>query len=93
MIEVISSAEYRAKKEYNDDGWEYITECGWFVGISFAQKRALVKYRKDRHAGRKILPGDLYVRQFNKCDGTTYVWRTKKVFFEIICKLDLFPDV
>lgn len=97
-ITVIHSETLKARKAYYDDGWDMIQE---FEGpmmkdpkLTFAEKRMLVKYKRWKGTfSAKILPGQLYVRQFNNMDGDTYVWRTKKEFFDLANKYDLFPDI
>lgn len=106
MLEVIGNKTHVARKEYYDDGWEFMGEwisSGCYIGtpywykgprkhITFAEGRILVKYRKDRKAGNRIYPGQLYQRQFNKYDGQVYYWRMKKDLYDIACKYELFPE-
>jgi hypothetical protein len=103
MVEVISSTEHKAKKVYNDDCWEFISEWigeGCPVGtikkpekITFSEARMLVKYRRDYKSAGKIQIGQVYVRQFNKYEGDAYTWRAKKELYELACKYDLFPEI
>lgn len=104
MLDIIRSTTQKAKKEYHDDGWEEISEwisggCETYdsrnkqISIPFSELRLVVKFRNDKKAGGKINIGDEYVRQFNKYEGQTYTWRTKKVFFEWFEKYDLFPEL
>lgn len=91
-----------ARKEYNDDGWEFINE--WIVGgccvgtfkhpmkITFAEARLCVAF-KNRPKPWRILKGDRYERQFNSYDGHTYVWRMNKKMYDLACKYDLFPEI
>jgi hypothetical protein len=100
MIEIINRATYKARKEYRDDAWEFIREwissgCPVYYGkkhLEFKEARLLVYYKNNPKIASKILPGQQYERQFNKYDGEVYTWRTKKEFFDLACKYDLFPD-
>lgn len=99
MITVIHRETVKARKEYYDDGWEFVKE--WLddhgsLGpkkLTFAELRTLGKYRMEELKGSKILKGQFYERQFNSYDGQTYTWRMKKDLYDIACKYDLFPDV
>ena len=98
---VIHRKVTKAKKEYNDDGWEWIKEWiddGCCVGtyrkpqkITFAEGRILVAHR-NKPKPHKILPGEVYQHQFNKMDGDTYTFRMNQKLYEIACKYDLFPE-
>lgn len=101
-ITVIHSTTQTARKEYFDDGWEFIKEWideglwgGDVIGkqkkITFAEARILVKHR-NRPKPYKILPGDMYERQFNNYDGQVYTWRMNRQLYELACKYDLFPE-
>lgn len=97
-VTVIHSGTFKARKTYNDDGWDTIQEFdGPSLGdpkLTFAEKRTLVKYRRWKgQQPHKILPGQMYERQFNNMDGDVYTWRTKKEFFDLMSKYDLFPDI
>ena len=106
MIDVISNTTQKAKKEYYDDAWDFIQE--WISGgcwvhgernnsprkhITFTEGRFLAKVRRGEIKGSKILVGQEYVRQFNKYEGDTYTWRTKKEFYDLASKYDLFPEI
>jgi hypothetical protein len=97
-VTVIHSGVFKARKTYNDDGWDMISDWDGPYGddpkITFAEKRMLVKYTRQKgHQPNKILPGQLYERQFNNMDGDVYTWRTKKEFYDFARKFDLFPDI
>jgi len=101
-IEVISSKIVTARKEYYDDAWEFISDfihdgCDTSLypdkPLSFSEKRALVYYRNNRREGARIMPGQLYKRQFNKYEGEAYTFRTKQLFFELCCRYELFPEL
>lgn len=93
-----------ARKQYADDGWEFIDE--WISGgccvrrhcldtrrITFSEGRILVSYRNGQKNGGVIEKGDRYVRQFNNYDGDVYTWRMKEELYNIACKYDLFPEL
>lgn len=102
MIQAIHRQTVKARKEYYDDGWEFIDEWirdGCCVGsfsrprkITFAEGRILVSHRR-RLQPQKIFKGDIYERQFNEYDGDTFTFRMNKALFEIACKYDLFPEL
>lgn len=96
MIDIISHTIQVAKKEYFDDGWELVSEWNGYVPpkakITFADKRLLVKWRNNYKAMGRIYPGQSYVRQFNKMDGDTYTWRTKKEVYDFCSKFSLFDE-
>jgi hypothetical protein len=102
-LQVIHSTAQKARKTYHDDGWEFISEWisgGCYVGtfrrpqkITFGEARILVGYKKDNKRAYKILPGDMYQRQFNSCDGDTFTFRMKQDLFTMACKYDLFPEI
>lgn len=106
MIEVIRESVQKAKKEYRDDGWEFIQEwlgegCPVYKDsnyrerghLTFAEARYLVQIRNRTILPHKILPGQLYRSQFNKYDGDTYTYRTKEEFFQLCSKYDLWPEL
>lgn len=96
--QIIHKSVTKARKEYYDDGWDYIQEWEGDLPpnkkLTFTEKKMIVTYKRKKGIyGHKILKGETYIRQFNTYDGTPYVWRTKKVFYDFICKYDLFPDL
>jgi|SRR6187551_1649941 len=100
-VTVIHKTDAIARKEYHDDAWDFIQE--WIDGgcwiedklnpLSFSEKRLLVQYRNRTLKGHRIIKGEKYHRQFNSYDGDTYVWRAKKIFYELACRYDLFPEI
>ena len=97
--QIIHRSTSIARKEYYDDGWEYIQEWegdllkGIKLPLPFSERRMLVTYKTRMKLPYKIFKGELYERQFNTYDGLPYVWRTKKIFYDFLCKYDLFPDL
>lgn len=98
--QIIHKSVTKARKEYPDDGWEDIQNWnGWSEKntqrpLPFSERRMLVKYTRQKgNKGHRILKGEIYERQFNSYEGDTYVWRTKKVFYDFLCKYDLFPEL
>lgn len=96
-IKVINHAEHIARKEYRDDGWEWFSEWinyGCHTGdkkLTFSEGRAIIKAR-DSEKPYMIKPGDKYVSQFNKYEGSVYTWRMKFDLYEIACKYNIFPE-
>lgn len=90
MVTVIHSSTQIARKRYQDDGW------GSLDGIEKDYKlegEMLSNFlRAKDNLPHLIQPGDEYVRQFNLIEGDTCTWRTKKVFFDILVKYDIFDD-
>lgn len=97
-IEVIHNSIQKARKKYGDDAYEFISETvrgynGFDKGVySFAELRMLVAVKQGRESARYIMPGDTYVRQRNKMDGTVFTFRAKKLYHDICCKYDLYPE-
>lgn len=98
-VTVINSRKSTAKKNYPDDGWdiiqEWIADGCWFdkkreKPMTFSEKRLLVGLKNNNPSF--IKRGQTYQYQFNSMDGTTYTWRTKSFFFELMCRYKLFPE-
>lgn len=98
-IQLIHTGTYRARKEYHDDGAEEIIEWrnGGYARHNFEEEidaydkidlEALLKDKPHR-----IQKGQKYERQFNLCDGSPVTWRTKELFYKMMCKYDLFPEI
>ena len=85
MIQQIRSSIHKARKEYDDDGWEFldnwISERGYRdEKVPFSLMRTLVKAKNNPSWARRIIPGQTYQSQFNKCDGDAYYFRIKTEF-------------
>lgn len=100
MIQIIHRSTYKAKRVYEDDGSEFISEfinercyIGLKTKLNFTELRIMVRCRKERDYLNKIMPGQLYERQFNEFEGQTYTWRMKKELYDIACKYHLFPEI
>jgi len=94
-IEVIYNDVHKARKIYFDDGWEDINEwmrSGYYSFKKIEGMDQLILEEMADNQPSRIQPGQLYQRQFNKYEGDAEVWRTKKFFYEIMCKYDLFPE-
>lgn len=94
MLEIISTSEHVAKKEYNCDSSEWLLEYVRDEGrlprkITFAEKRLLVIAQREKF---KILPGAKYIRQAGKYD-YFYVVRMRPEIHKICCKYELYPEV
>lgn len=98
MIQVIRDTTQKASKQYHDSGYEWIMEyignkCyEWDPKPSFADYRILVWVKNNRIEASKIFPGQEYSCQFNKWDGQTYTFRTKKEFQRLCVKYKMYPD-
>lgn len=98
MTEVIRHTTRKARKDYYDDGWDYIEPflsdkgyTGWNKQkISFAHARILVWAKNNLHDAKKILKGETYVHQVNKMDDRVYTFRIKKVFHDMCVKYKLY---
>ncbi len=89
MVQVIKQTEQRARRVYSCGLAEDFGEVQFPSGMTFSERRALVRYRQKK---RKILKGEIYVRQFNKYEGDVYTWVADRDLFKIFCKYDLFPE-
>lgn len=94
-VTIIHEDKYRAKKNYQDDGWDDIDnwidggmDIGKAAPLTFADKRKIVFYTRQRK-GHVIVKGDMYERQFNAMGGDTWVWRTKLFFLELMRRYDI----
>lgn len=99
MITVIHHTTQKARKEYCDDGYEYIRnwiDGGCYAGhgkkITFAEARILVAHRQ-KPKPYMILPGETYVRQFNSIYGDTCTFRMNEQLYKLCCKYDLWPEL
>lgn len=98
MPEVIHNTTQTARKEYDDDAYEFIAVMvdyyNWHPRqrFSIAELRLLVLVKQRSPLARKIMPGDVYVRQRNKMDGSIYTFKAKQSFHDLCCKHDLYPD-
>ncbi len=96
MIQIIHSKIYKARKEYFDDGAENVME--WRRGGYYTNKQTLDPIdvlRIEEEATNepyKIHKGEYYQRQFNNYEGDVGTWRTKQIFYEIMCKYKLFSE-
>ena len=88
-IELIHTGTYRARKEYHDDGAEEIIE---WAKREISPEDLIVLELLLEDKPYRIQKGQLYQRQFNKMDGDAGVWRTKQIFFDLMCKYNLFPE-
>ncbi|WP_188051726.1 hypothetical protein [Flavobacterium sp. GP15] len=96
MPTVISEINIKkSQKDYHCNGCETILEGGSFnqfcenVKLTFSEKRALVLAKENNY---KIIKGNGYLKQFNKQDGETYVFRSIPEIHKICCKYDLYTD-
>lgn len=99
-VDVIRESIQKARKEYCDDGLEWIDQYisdkgwsdGWLGGLkpSFADFRILVWIKNNRKEASRIFPGQRYISQFNNQDGEVFTYRTKTIFHDICVKLKLY---
>lgn len=96
-VEVIKSSEHVSRKKRPDDGIDYIMDWigyGYYTGnvkLSFSEWRVIANIKECVNRNY-IMPGQLYIRQFNKMDGMIYNFCMKADLFKIACKLDLFAQ-
>lgn len=90
MPTIIHNSTQVARKTYQDDGWYSLDDVDREYNM---ETDMLTNYlRAKENQPHLIKPGDEYVRQFNTDGGDTWVWRTKKVFFDILVKYNIFDD-
>ena len=103
MYELINEQEFKARKIHVDHGFECIRQAynsyrsfdgrehpdgSYLPQECFADIRAA--YLMEN--GPRIMPGDKYVRQCGKYDGEFGMFKTKKVYWDLINSLNLLPD-
>lgn len=90
MVECIRSSVSRSKIERPCDLSEHVGNIDFPRDVlSFGEIRILVSYHRNK---RRIMPGELYVRQFNKYEGDAYTWIAHKGIFDLLCRHKLFPE-
>lgn len=90
MVESIRSSVMRSKIQRYCDLSEHVGNIDFPEGkLSFAERRILITYERNN---RRIMPGELYVNQFNKYEGDTYTWRAHKGIYDLLCKHGIFPE-
>lgn len=90
MIEIIHQSEQKARKSYRCDACNFLFEFEpRDLGLTFSEMREMVKARQK---GYRILPGEVYVRQFNKDGGDTWVFRAIPAIDKICVKYDLYRE-
>jgi len=97
-IEVLRETTQKARKEYDDDGYEWVREYidyrGWTDGPpkpTFAEYRLLVWVKNNPKEARTIFVGQEYLKQTNKFDGQISDYRTKKNLHALCVRLKLYP--
>ena len=89
-IEIIHESRPIARKNYHCDACNFLFEfdpCE--LGLTFAEKREVVKARQKRY---KILKGERYIRQFNKDGGDAWTFRAIPAIDKICQKYDLYIE-
>lgn len=90
MTQVIHSSTQVARKTYPDDGYYSVYEADKDYKIEGEMLTNYLRAKDNRP--HLIQPGDEYVRQFNTDSGQAWTWRTKKAFFDIMVKYDIWED-
>ena len=85
MVESISKSIHKARKEYYDDGWDwldiFISERNYDgLKIPFNLLRTLAEAKNNHSWACRISPGQTYECQFNKQEGEVFYFRTKIEF-------------
>lgn len=96
MVQVIEERLIKkARKRYRCDSCAHINMFSSFnevanqCKLSFTEKRSLVEAKQSF---QMIDIGEPYIRQFNKMDGETYVWRAIPEIHKICCKYNLYSE-
>lgn len=98
MNQVIFQSEQKAKKIYYDDLHEHMVEIlrniDWFLKEHNPHTSDLEKVVKRLKSEKPwlIKKGELYVRQFNKIEGDTCVYKCSSIFYDFCIKYKCFPD-
>ena len=91
MIQIIHSSNQKARKKYIDDSWLFLKECdGYFPGATFAELREMVRVRNN---GGYIMPGDMYLRQFNSYDGDTWTYRASPILHQYCWRTGMYDNL
>lgn len=89
----ISTAIFKARKDYHDDSYEWLEPFlherlyGSRWQLSFSDWRTIAKLKAN---GWKIKKGQVYERQYNVQDGETYTFKSLPEIVKICQKLDAY---
>jgi hypothetical protein len=87
----ISTKLLKARKDHHDDSFNWIEGALPYIRssgkLSFTELRAIAESIKN---GWLIKKGQIYERQYNEQDGTTYTFKTLPAIGKICQKLDLY---
>jgi hypothetical protein len=89
MIEVISESKPVARKKYRCDACEYVLNEVNQGTFTIAEYRLIVAAKRNGYA---IVPGQQYIKQFNKDGGDTYTFRGIPAMHDLCVKYDLYPE-
>ena len=90
-VELIRETNQKARKIYSCDASSWLRESGILCEnvLTFAEYREVVKAKRN---GWMIQKGEIYNRQFNKCDGEVYYFISIPAILAICLKYDVFGD-
>jgi len=103
MVELIADTICEARKQHHDDSAEYIIEVmdwirhgalpgdrvGKYDRLTFTELRAIAKLKANNWM---IMPGQCYLRQWNKSDGEMYIFKTLPDIYKICIKYNIYGD-
>lgn len=96
MVEIIKETFPVARKQYVNEGYEWIINLNDVSHLkpkpSFAELRLMVSIIR-KHKFKKIEKGEKYIKQVNKYDGDVYIYWSNIECHKLCCKYDLFPEL
>jgi hypothetical protein len=90
MGSLIAQKTIKARKEYSDDSADFLNMDDWWRSsgkLKFSELRSIAKLKANNW---KILPGQMYVRQYCEQDGLTYTFKSLPEILAICLKHHLF---
>ncbi len=89
MITVLSESSHIAAKDHHCSACEWIGEILHDIPFTFAERRAIVKARKN---GWIIKKGERYIVQNGVQDGEFYVFKAIPAIHEICIEYDIYEE-
>lgn len=89
MIETLSETNPKARKDHYCMACEWLLNEGEWYRFSFAEKRKIVKAKRNQW---KIKKGETYINQRNIFDGSIYTYKAITAIHDICIKHDIFAD-